>query len=363
MHIPPIDSSTNPSHRPAAAGRLRGNSASSAALVEQASTIIRLSPVARRLGSDYRDPNLDPVHPRRARGEAPGPFGDSSVRTDEEQSAAQAIQRAFRTAGDESIDDGDQTRARPGEDRSDRREQEADPRRRAPGRSPTGRGATRDLSPADFEKIARLQNRDREVRAHEAAHQAAAGGLAGAARYDTAVGPDGRTYAVGGEVPINISGGRTPEETIERMNRVQRAAMAPADPSGQDVSVASRASRMISQARMDLARRDAEIERATRSHRSSRTEHSEPAANGPEAADDVGQQAAGAGEIDDAIAPPPRQTSLAERPKSFMEHVEELAAKVKITRRTGGVSGGHLHASLNCGFCSRGVAAYIANVA
>lgn len=364
MNIRSIDSSTTSSLRPAAAGRLRGNSATSETLVEQASTIVRLSPVARRLGSDYRDPNLDPLHPRHPRGEAPREnSSSSSARTDEEQSATQAIRRAFLKAGDERLDPRDPTQARPGEDRSARRGQEPEPRRRDHRGAPIGSAATRDLSPADIERIARLQQRDREVRAHEAAHQSAAGGLAGAARYDTAVGPDGRTYAVGGEVPINISSGSSPEETIERMNRVQRAAMAPANPSGQDVSVASRAARMISQARMELARRDAEMKQAPRSNRSTGTEQSEPRVNGHEATGEIGNQTTGASEFDDAIARAPRQTPLAERPKSFMEHVEELAATVKITRRTGGVSGGHLHTSLNCGFCSRGMAAYIANVA
>jgi hypothetical protein len=44
-----------------------------------------------------------------------------------------------------------------------------------------------------------LGARDREVRAHEAAHAAAGGALAGVPHYDYVTGPDGRRYAAGGE--------------------------------------------------------------------------------------------------------------------------------------------------------------------
>jgi hypothetical protein len=89
---------------------------------------------------------------------------------------------------------------------------------------------------------------EEKVKAHEAAHKAAGGNLAGPASFSYTQGPDGRSYITGGEVQINISGGRTPEETISRMQQVIRAALAPADPSGQDRAVAAQAASQIAQA-------------------------------------------------------------------------------------------------------------------
>ncbi len=45
-----------------------------------------------------------------------------------------------------------------------------------------------------------------------------------------------------------MSSGRTPEETISRMQQVIRAALAPADPSGQDRAVAAQASSQMAEA-------------------------------------------------------------------------------------------------------------------
>jgi hypothetical protein len=97
--------------------------------------------------------------------------------------------------------------------------------------------------------VAELAQRDRAVHAHEAAHQAAGGGLVGAASFTYEVGPDGRSYAIGGECPIQISVGQTPGETVAIAERVRNAALAPADPSPQDLAVANAATQMEMQAR------------------------------------------------------------------------------------------------------------------
>lgn len=102
-------------------------------------------------------------------------------------------------------------------------------------------GAAGDLSEEEKARVADLKARDAEVRAHERAHQAAGGQYAGAASYEMTRGPDGRQYAIGGEVPIDVSPGRTPDETIAKMQQVKAAALAPAEPSGQDRRVAAMA--------------------------------------------------------------------------------------------------------------------------
>jgi hypothetical protein len=109
-----------------------------------------------------------------------------------------------------------------------------------------------ELSPEEEEMLRELQARDREVRAHEAAHQAAGAGLTGGASFSTQKGPDGKDYAVGGEVSIDTSSGGTPQETIAKSQKIRAAALAPADPSPQDRAVAARAMQMESQARMEL---------------------------------------------------------------------------------------------------------------
>ena len=115
----------------------------------------------------------------------------------------------------------------------------------------SGKGAER-LSEDEKREVANLKARDREVRAHEQAHMAAGGPYAGAASYDTVRGPDGRQYAVGGEVQIDTSPAGDPRQTIAKMDVIIRAAMAPADPSPQDRQVAQAAYRARQQAQAEL---------------------------------------------------------------------------------------------------------------
>lgn len=115
------------------------------------------------------------------------------------------------------------------------------------------------LSEAEQRQVAELKERDREVRAHEMAHVAAGAGLVTrGASYTYQTGPDGQRYAIGGEVGIDTSPGRTPEETLAKAERIRAAALAPAEPSGQDRQVAAQASRMAVDARLEIARREFE---------------------------------------------------------------------------------------------------------
>jgi len=110
------------------------------------------------------------------------------------------------------------------------------------------------LSPSEQQQLAQLQQRDTEVRSHEAAHIAAGGpAISGGASFTYQKGPDGRLYAVGGEVPISSSGANTPEEKIALAKSMQAGALAPANPSPQDLKVASEAALMETKARQELA--------------------------------------------------------------------------------------------------------------
>ena len=109
------------------------------------------------------------------------------------------------------------------------------------------------LDPAEKDQVERLKERDGEVRAHELAHLAAAGSLAqGGMKLTYQTGPDGRQYAVGGSVKIDTSEARTPEETVRKAQRIRAAALAPSDPSPQDLQVAAKASQMEARARTEI---------------------------------------------------------------------------------------------------------------
>ncbi|MTV37799.1 catalase [Duganella radicis] len=121
--------------------------------------------------------------------------------------------------------------------------------------TPTASASTQ-LSREALVLIDKLKARDTEVRQHEQAHMAAAGGLAtSGATFTYQRGPNGVNYAIGGEVNIDTSPGATPEETIQRARTIQAAALAPAEPSGPDRAVAAQAQQMEAQARAELAQR------------------------------------------------------------------------------------------------------------
>ena len=112
-----------------------------------------------------------------------------------------------------------------------------------------------DEKDSQVRELKQIQN---EVIAHEAAHQAAAGEFGGGVSYTYTQGPDGKNYITGGEVPIRMKEGATPEETLRNMQKVQAAANAPADPSGQDRQVAAKAAAIASKARGEISRGDDE---------------------------------------------------------------------------------------------------------
>ncbi len=139
----------------------------------------------------------------------------------------------------------------------------------------------RGLDDAQLKELANLKARDREVRAHEAAHQAVGGQYAGAMSFTYQRGPDGAQYAVGGEVPIDVSPvAGDPQATIEKMRVVRAAAMAPAQPSGQDRAVAAQAMQTMLQAQSELALGD-DVQQAS------------PSESGPANTDQDGQTANG----------------------------------------------------------------------
>ena len=115
---------------------------------------------------------------------------------------------------------------------------------------PQTASTTDELSKEEETEVKNLKKIDQKTRTHEAAHMAAGGGLvSGGATFSYTQGPDGKQYATGGEVHIDISPEKDPDATIRKMQQVRRAALAPADPSSQDRAVAARATQLEAQAR------------------------------------------------------------------------------------------------------------------
>ena len=202
----------------------------------------------------------------------------------------------------------------------------------APGDRASGE---RRLSKSEVAEVAQLKVRDTEVRVHEAAHASAAGGLGGRPALEYATGPDGQRYAVSGEVSIDTSPGRTPEETIARARTIRAAATAPADPSAQDMAVASAAARMEAEAVSEIFQMRAEAQTKA-------APHAVPAT--------TDGRATGARDAGPPGAPGSQTTGQADAERTMRE----------LTRERSAVQGGrgHNHSADGCAFCSVAVRAY-----
>ncbi len=133
----------------------------------------------------------------------------------------------------------------------------------SPTASPTGSSAQLSINTERQELLSEQQNirqlaaRDMEVRAHEQAHAAVGGAHAGAPNYQFTEGPNGVRYAVSGHVNIDVSAvPGDPNATLQKMQTVARAALAPAQPSSADRAVAAKANAQAAQARVELTQQN-----------------------------------------------------------------------------------------------------------
>lgn len=119
------------------------------------------------------------------------------------------------------------------------------------------------LAPEEIQLLEQLKQTDRDVRQHEMAHQITGGPYTGGATYEYEIGPDGKRYAVAGEVPIDygpVPG--NPQATIEKMQTVIAAALAPADPSPKDLQVASQTRQYLLEAKLEAAQQQSDMNKA-----------------------------------------------------------------------------------------------------
>jgi SprA-related family len=114
------------------------------------------------------------------------------------------------------------------------------------------------LSDAEQAELNSLKARDNKLRQHEQAHVAASAGLnVSKAAFTYQRGPDGVQYAVAGDVRIDASPGNNAKDSLARGELIVDVALAPADPTPGDRSVAAVGRNMAQQASAELAR-DAE---------------------------------------------------------------------------------------------------------
>lgn len=108
--------------------------------------------------------------------------------------------------------------------------------------------------------VEKLKKADAEVRAHEMAHIAAGSEyITSGATFSYQKGPDGQNYAVGGEVSIDTSPEPgDPKATLQKMRQVRAAALAPTQPSSQDLKVASNAASQAAKAMAEITQLVAE---------------------------------------------------------------------------------------------------------
>ena len=124
---------------------------------------------------------------------------------------------------------------------------------KADDRQKTHKTAEQALTPAEQRRLAELKHIDAEVRAHEQAHINVGRGLiTSGPSYEYTYGPDGKQYAVAGEVGIDTSPEAAPRANIDKGQRIQDTALAPVDPSPQDHGVAATGRRLEEQGRSDL---------------------------------------------------------------------------------------------------------------
>ena len=108
------------------------------------------------------------------------------------------------------------------------------------------------VSPAKLESL--KAERYSAIMSHEQAHASAAGGFGGGIHIDY----DSNGIAVGGHVPISIPGldRNSPETSLAAYHTIRSAALAPSDPSGQDMSVAAHADSLIGRAQEAIRQKE-----------------------------------------------------------------------------------------------------------
>ncbi|WP_087036588.1 putative metalloprotease CJM1_0395 family protein [Oceanisphaera profunda] len=170
----------------------------------------------------------------------------------EQKAASELYNRQGQTESAEKVTapNGDEAEAKTAEAKGGEATDEAD---QASTASSQKNAAGKELTMEQQEELLQLQQRDQEVRVHEQQHASVGGQHTGTPSYEYETGPDGKQYVVEGSVSADLSPiAGDPNATIEKMQQVKAAALAPAEPSSADKNAASRADQLIVEARAEL---------------------------------------------------------------------------------------------------------------
>lgn len=209
-----------------------------------------------QIQATYASLNIPSAHgkPAVAPKERAQPVGDTSVSTPASPAATQSVAHATHVVAPTTLLAAQEARSTDQVRRDDtprhRQDQDGEGQKRAANQNERGIDG-QQLTDAELAEVRKLQQIDREVRAHERAHRAAGGGLTGPAKYTYVTGPDGKRYAVAGEVSIDVGMASSATATAAKMEQVIRAAMAPGDPSAQDLAVAAKARQILNSIRQE----------------------------------------------------------------------------------------------------------------
>ncbi len=137
------------------------------------------------------------------------------------------------------------------------------------------------LDAANLRALERLKSKDQRVRAHVAAHmRAAARYVRGPASHSYERGPDGRHYAVSGDVTFDVGAvPNSPQASLRKAAAIQAGALAPMDPSSSDLAAARAAAALADRIVETIA-----TEAASAEHEHAGESHAEHDAHGPHAA-------------------------------------------------------------------------------
>lgn len=100
---------------------------------------------------------------------------------------------------------------------------------------------SKNYDPQDFQRVLeKFKTKDAQIKAHEQAHAANAPTVGGIS-YNYQQGPDGKMYAVGGSVRLDVSIPQDPKSAELKLEQLKKSALSPSNPSGADLSIASQA--------------------------------------------------------------------------------------------------------------------------
>jgi hypothetical protein len=171
-------------------------------------------------------------------------FGDDKAA--QEETASSATQ--------ELVQEKQVSQSEPDVSQVQNQKQQEQKAQRQEGLAEQAQASEQQAAQIDAAKVAQLSKRDAEVKTHEQAHASVGGSHAQSPSFTYEKGPDGRRYAVDGEVQIDVSVvNGDAQATLNKMMKVYSAAMAPVQPSMADIRVAADALQKMNAAREELS--------------------------------------------------------------------------------------------------------------